>query len=136
MDEHRCLRCQTVPLSELESPGAGVQYFECPRCHRQYAQRPGKGLTFRWLHPISLVLYLLLFRPRPRVISEDILQFVTGRPPGFLKAMVEEIRLELDNPTQQVRDILDMDATEGELRDYLRAFVTEAEGTLKSISGH
>jgi hypothetical protein len=84
-----------------------------------------------------LVLYPLLFGPHPAVTPEDIARrFVASRPPGFLRYMVEEIRLELDDPTQQVRDILDAEAAEGELRDYLRAFVAGAEETLKTTSGH
>ena len=57
MSELRCLRCKTVPLTEAGPSDPRIAFFECPSCRRQYALRPGKQLTFRWLHPISLALY-------------------------------------------------------------------------------
>jgi hypothetical protein len=37
-----------------------------------------------------------------------------------IKLFVQEIKLELDDPTQQVRDILECHASEDDLRKYLR----------------
>lgn len=37
-----------------------------------------------------------------------------------IKLIVQEIKLELDDPTQQVRDIVECRASEDDLRKYLR----------------
>jgi len=46
--------------------------------------------------------------------------------------MIDEIQLELDHPTQQVRDILDNPQTEEECREYLREYVAAALRTLSA----
>jgi hypothetical protein len=45
--------------------------------------------------------------------------------------MVEEIELELAQPTQQVREILDNPQTEEQCRAYLRDFAAKARGRLR-----
>jgi hypothetical protein len=115
------------------SSDARVTFFECPACQRQYTLRPGKGLTFRWLHPISLALYGVQFDESPsQRAAEAVELFAPGRPAEELERLVREIKLELREPTQQVRDILDSRATEGELREYLQLF---ADGVERWLAG-
>jgi hypothetical protein len=121
MNERFCVRCKTVALVELEPHDPRITFFECPGCRRHYALRPGKQLTFRWLHPISLALYGVISDQAPTERVADILSsFVEQRHPEELEEFVREIKIELNEPTQQVRDILDCRAPEQELRDYLR----------------
>jgi hypothetical protein len=132
MSERLCLRCKTVALVPVESDAEGIAFFECPACHRQYALKPGKGLTFRWLHPISLPLYSVLFERSPAGRAADVAaSLVRDRPAEDLAVIVREIRLELDDPTQEVRDILDSPTPEAELRAFLRLVV---EGIEKSLA--
>ncbi len=42
------------------------------------------------------------------------------KSPDLLRLIANEIRSELAHPTQQVRDILDLPASEEDLRDFLR----------------
>ncbi len=49
--------------------------------------------------------------------------------------MIEEIQLELSQPTQQVRDILDNPQTEEQCREFLREFVAEARTRLREEDG-
>ena len=49
--------------------------------------------------------------------------------------MIEEIELELTQPTQQVRDILDNPQTEEQCRQYLREYVTAIRGRLREKNG-
>jgi hypothetical protein len=49
-----------------------------------------------------------------------------------LESLAREIRLELDEPTQPVRDILGCRASEGELREFLRAVAGHVEAFLAS----
>lgn len=120
-----CLRCKTVELIALDSPG-NISFFECPNCHRNYARKKGKGLTFRWLHPISLFLYPVIFKANPMQFFEQIAPSFKATTPTTPEAVerirftVREITLELEDPTQQVRDILGCCASEEDLRKYLR----------------
>src|SRR5438105_574842 len=103
--EQRCLRCKTVKLAVIEPYLAEMTFFECPACGRQYTLQPGKELVFRWLHPISQVLYPVIFEEDPTATLAR-LTFVDWRLPQKKEDFIREIELELNEPTQQVRDIL------------------------------
>ena len=128
MTERRamCLRCSKVELIPCGPFGHEIEFFDCPACHRRYARKPGGSLTFRWLHPISLVLYEILFDSNPLERLEK--SGGPSEPPEVLLRIVEEIELELTHPTQQVRDILDNPQTEEQCRQYLREFVARSRG--------
>lgn len=128
MSEQYCLRCKTVTLMKLEPHDLQITFFECAACRRHYALEPGKQLTFRWLHPISLALYSVSFDDAPTERVADVVAlFVKQRSSEQLALFVQEIRIELDDPTQQVRDILECRASEEELRNYLRLFCEQVE---------
>ncbi len=128
MSEQYCLRCKTVPLVKLEPLDPQITFFECPACRRHYALEPGKQLAFRWRHPINLVLYGVIFDDAPSEKAADVAALVIKqRSSEELALFVREIRLELDDPTQQVRDILECRASEAELRNYLRLFCEHVE---------
>jgi transposase-like protein len=115
-----CLRCKTTELIALASP-EGISFFECPKCHRPFARKLGGALSFRWLHPISLVLYPVIFEANPGQSCERVADmFAKQESSERIKLIVQEIELELHDPTQQVRDILDCHASEDDLRKYLR----------------
>ncbi len=127
MSEYRCVRCK-LPLTESGPSYPGIAFFDCLACGRQYALKPGKGLTFRWLHPISLALYGIQCDEFPsRRVEEIIASFISWYPIEQLRSWAREIALELEEPSQRVRDILDCRAPEGELRDFLRRFVAGIE---------
>ena len=128
-----CLRCSGIELVPSGPFGAELEFFDCPACRRRYAREPGGPLTFRWLHPISLVLYEILFDSNPLERLEN--SGVLSEPPEVLLRMVEEIELELTQPTQQVRDILDNPQTEEECRLYLRELAARARGRLREKDG-
>jgi hypothetical protein len=108
-------------------------FFECLACGRQYALRPGQELTYRWRHPISLALYGVIFDPPTNAaVLRAAESLREGRSDDEIAALVKEIRLELNDPTQQVRDILDCRATEEELRNFLGLVCLSIESALKS----
>jgi hypothetical protein len=110
-------------LTPLSSP-AGIEFLECPKCYRHYARKPGGALTFRWLHPVSLPLYTVLFVTNPLQRAPEVAkQFVSQRSVEELNRIAEEIELELKHPTQNVREILDNPQTEDQCRAFLEAFV-------------
>ncbi|HEX3462467.1 MAG TPA: hypothetical protein VHS78_00255 [Candidatus Elarobacter sp.] len=115
-----CLRCKTVALVPLDSPEQ-IAFFECPVCRRQFARAAGKALCFRWMHPISLALYPVIFAPDPVAQCERVAATLAEQSsPERRSLIVREITLELEDPTQQVRDIVGCHASEEDLRAYLR----------------
>jgi len=103
---------------------AAAAFFECPACGRQYTLKRGKALTFRWGHPVSLALYPAQMFPDPRggeaAAAKDMMR---GKSREEIAAMADEIVLELDQPSQRVRDILDCVAPEEICRAYLAGVV-------------
>lgn len=124
-----CLRCAAVTLRGLPHTGGGVSFYECPACMRHYAQKQGGALTYRWLHPISLALYCVLFEREPLGhVQRSTEQLLRGRTEEQVSSMVQEIELELGHPTQQVREIVDNVATE----EACRAFLAELVCSMKA----
>jgi transposase-like protein len=119
-----CLRCETSQLTVLPESNDQATFYECPSCHRNFAQEPGRGLCDRWLSPISLVLYGVQLEPKPQANYQRVAQsLLHDRSREEIAWMVEEIEHELRKPTQQVRDILSLPHDEEDLRDFLRLVV-------------
>ncbi len=134
-----CPRCEAVEL-EL-TLGNHVSFAECPRCHRQFRVTAAGDLVEKWLGPLSLVLYPVIFETRPqneaeRIANELYAASKPGRRSIFrsfsrdeLGRLLAEMRLELEHPSQKVRDVLALHAEEEDLRQYL-ARVAERLGEL------
>jgi hypothetical protein len=92
---------------------------------------PDGKLVEAWLGPISLLLYPILFSRRPQVEAERVAgEVYAATQPGHrsifrsftseqLRDLLAEVRLELEHPSQRVRDILDLPQDEAALREYL-----------------
>jgi hypothetical protein len=119
-----CLRCANVRLQRSAPDRKDITFFECPSCHRDYAKRKSGTLTFRWLHPISLPLYCVLFSPNPAADAARVAELMLHQQStDALAVMINEIELELEHPTQQVREILDNPQSEQACRQFLADFV-------------
>jgi hypothetical protein len=118
-----CLRCKSVRLELEEFYGTRdrIDFYFCPQCQWRFAKRTGRGLCDRWLSPLSTVLYEIIFEPHPQdkasAVAADILTYLPSEEVQLIKS---EIQRELEHPTQQVRDILDMPHEEQDLREFLR----------------
>ena len=133
MSEHHCPRCKTVLLGETEQYPK-IRFFLCSNCRRRYALEPGKALTLRWGEAVTLPLHEVYAYDAPVKQAVRIAQkFVSQWSTEELDWIVDEIRLELDDPTQQVRDTLDCKASEVDLRRYLFSFCEHVE-RLRSMS--
>jgi hypothetical protein len=114
-----CLRCQLTELKILPSP-EGITFYQCPSCGRQFAQKPGKSLIERWLGPLSLVLHPVIFSEQPQDDALRVATMLRSQQTADRRAIiVSEIRSEIAHPTQNVRDILDLGASEKDLREFL-----------------
>ncbi len=126
-----CRRCGAV-LVEAEGPGA---FWDCASCDGRFRLTGDGELVERWLGALSLVLYRVQFSPDPRPrATSDAAQVVAelSRPEleAQLTQLVDEIQSELDQPTQRVGDILDLQADEDVLREYLALVADEIRGIL------
>ena len=127
----KCPRCVDVELSLLPASTNDIAFFECPSCHRQYAQKPGHPLVYRWLHPVSLPLYTVLFDSEPILKAQSVAQgLANSRSRETLARIIDEIELELRHPTQNVRDILGNYASEEKCREFLEAVVAQMRSIL------
>jgi hypothetical protein len=126
--EYYCLRCKDVGLTCSEAAD-GYEFFKCPRCKRWFTRSPGMAtLHDRWGGPISHVLYYVIFAPDPPAEAERVAATVAEeRSREDVGTIIEEIRLELADPVQQVRDILNQDQPEEVLREYLRLLADHLE---------
>jgi hypothetical protein len=114
-------------LTPLPSP-ASSKFFRCPNCERDFAQASGGALVFRWGHPISLLLYPVIFDERPgEPCAEVAAMFAEQRGPEAVRIAVEEIRLELSDPAQPIGEMVGCRAPEVELRDFLRRVAKRLE---------
>lgn len=119
-----CLRCDSRPLTALAESNDQITFYQCPSCLRQYAQQPGRTLCDRWLSPLSRVLYGVQFEQHPQAGAERVARsLVQQQKPKEIARMISEIEAELQEPRQQVRDILNMPQAEEEVRAFLRRVV-------------
>jgi len=127
MSEYHCPRCKTVLLAETEH-FPEIRFFLCSNCSRRYTLEPGKALTLRWGEAVTWPLNEVYAYDAPieqavRIAQKCVLQCSSEK----LDWIVEEIRLELDDPTQRVRETLDCNASEVDLRQYLFSFCEHVE---------
>jgi len=119
-----CLRCDSTPLTALPDSNDQITFYQCPTCLRQYAQRAGRTLCDRWLSSLSIVLYGIQFEPHPQAGAERVARsLLQQQTPEEITRMISEIEAELQEPRQQVRDILNLPQAEEEVRAFLRRVV-------------
>lgn len=102
-----CLRCETVKLRVIPKSTQEITFYECPSCSRHFAQKLGQGLCDRWLSPISLVLYGIIFERYP----QDAYQRIAEQ---FLEQRAGDIPLSIEEITQELRKRSPVTAFEGD----------------------
>jgi hypothetical protein len=123
----QCLRCRTVRLTAVPSPAEG-EFFRCPNCRREFYRASGGALVFRWGHPISLLLYPVIFDERPGERCAEVARGFAGQHgPAAVRYAIEEIRLELRDPAQPLGEVVRCRASESDLRDFLRCVADRLE---------
>jgi hypothetical protein len=92
---------------------------------------PDGRLVERWVGPIGLVLYPIIFSEKPQAEAGRIAaELYAASQPGTrsilrsltcdeLRNLLAELRLELEHPSQRVQDILSLEKAEVDLREYL-----------------
>jgi transposase-like protein len=118
-----CLRCETVKLRVIPTSTQEITFYECPSCSRHFAQKLGQGLCDRWLSPIGLVLYGIVFERYPQDAFQRIAEQFLEQRADDIPSLIEEITQELQKPTQNVCDILDLQQNEQDVRAFLQLVV-------------
>lgn len=114
-----CWRCGGH-LEILPESDETIRFFCCGACLRNYAQKSGKGLTDRWMSPLSIALYGTQFYEQPaRRAGWHADQLLAERDAAWIEILLEDIDSELETPEQRVRDILDCRPSEEECRRFL-----------------
>lgn len=127
-----CLRCDGVELAASPDSAEDVAFYECPRCRRRFAQRPGRGLCERWPGPLGLVLYGVIFERHPPDASARVAaRLLSQKPREEIRWMLAEVERELDEPTQEVRDILETGQKEEDVRAFLGGVVEHWRSALE-----
>jgi hypothetical protein len=120
-----CLRC-AVPLSPTGQADT-LRFHECPRCRRAFTEHADGTLVERWLGPLSVALYGVIFDPRPQEPAR-VRAVANGLDHLDTEQITAEIRLELAHPTQPIAEIVGpMRAGEDDLREFLRLLADELE---------
>lgn len=115
-----CLRCQTPLENVTPTSTEQVRFFSCPHCHCQYTQNEQGRLFDRWLMPLTVPLYMILFEKEPLTCIERVASFVMEKPSEYRKVLLEHIDAELSLPTQRLSDIHKFSyANEQQLREFL-----------------
>ena len=129
MEKELCFRCSgNLAVTEEHED---ITFYECKDCKRRYAKSLGKSLTDRWMNPISIALYAIIFDTE-KVSHERIENMMKSYDNKTLeqkKQLIEEIEEEIRNPKQKLVDMLDLKGTEEIARDYLYRFAIELKKT-------
>lgn len=112
-----CTRCPDR-LLDPEDRATEISFWACSSCGRRFTRHEDGELTERWLGPLSLALYGVMFSSDP--VAE------VDRVAGQISAsteMLDEIALELAHPSQNVSRIHRMVADEAAVRAFLAALL-------------
>jgi hypothetical protein len=116
-----------------DSP-ADAAFFECTVCHRHFTKAADGSLSFCWGNPITLLLYPVIFEQHPlERCEQSVSEFVSGRSAEAIQQAIAEIRLELNDPTQELRKALHCCASEEDLRNYLRCAADRLEAVTRAV---
>ena len=123
-----CLRCKSVKLEILPDSTDQITSYSCPKCQRHYSKKLGQSLQDRWLSPLSITLYPIIFNPNPQDRVKDIADLLKRDfSQEKIMILINEISDELINPKQKLKDILDLKASEPDIREYLTLLSKELE---------
>ncbi len=115
-----CLRCKNIKLEVLPDSTDVINFYSCPKCLRHYAKEPGQLLCDRWLSPLSLVLYPIIFDSNPQSRVKEIADLLKRDfSQEKIEILINEINDELNNPKQKLKDILNFKASEQNIREFL-----------------
>lgn len=119
-EQEQCFRCKSK--LEISEEYDEIVFYLCKPCNRYYAKSEDGSLVDRWLSPLSLALYGIIFEKE--WISDETLQrqchHLLKMDSNRIELILNDIDEELRSPKQLVSKMLDLHCTEEQARDYLK----------------
>lgn len=124
-----CFRCGSTLDDNTPSPDTGkINFYFCKNCRSAYAKGPGEKLHDRWLMPLSVVLYPVIFADDPCAHAARVARLFIERKGCDIARLKQHILDEIQNPKQQVSQILNFVFPDEQLlRKYLIEVVENLE---------
>lgn len=118
----QCFRCAGKLQDNTPPEVTGIKFFACTDCGAGYAKKPGQELHDRWLMPLSVVLYPVIFDREPHLKAKAVAKSLIEQQNTDLLKLKEHILQEIKTPKQMISQIHDFAyPDEEELRKYLAA---------------
>ncbi|MDQ8201348.1 hypothetical protein QEH56_24530, partial [Pelagicoccus enzymogenes] len=129
----KCIRCET----KLKSDGRGswkVKFYRCPNCGSGYSKTLFKPLCDRWLMPITIPLYSVIFDKEPEQKSYSVARTLLNQnDKKEIRQIIEHIDEEIKHPKQKISDILNfIHPNEDKLRRFLKCVSIELKEQTKA----
>lgn len=131
-----CYRCGEK-LTDVTPPDVtGIAFYRCPACGSSYAQAPGKALHDRWLMPLTLATYDLIFSSNPDEKMDDIYQQMIEKGEDFVQLLLSHIEEELKDPKQNLADMHPFEfLDDAQLRAFLGALARRLSEHIAKSAG-
>lgn len=114
-----CFRCKNTELCMAEQL-EDCTFFDCKECRRKYCQQNGLGLCDAWPSPLGIALYSMIFERDPVEKAPSHADYLfRAQTSELVRSIIIDIDHELATPAQRVRDIVNCNASETDLRQFL-----------------
>lgn len=123
-----CLRCHSKLKRDTPFYSFRIKFYTCSACGSRYRLKRGQRLHDRWLMPLTLPLYSVIFEKDPVASAKSVAYSFYERKDFDLDLLKKHINCELHEPTQNISEIHDyVYPNEDELREFLKCFIVELE---------
>ncbi|MBV1907982.1 MAG: TTC39/IML2 family protein [Kangiellaceae bacterium] len=100
-----CYRCKNE-LKDITPQGLDtINFFSCEKCGCQYAKTNESELHDRWLMPLTLPLYEVIYEKQPLNKIDRVMNSINKKKEAFKLILAEHIESELQNPKQKISQI-------------------------------
>ncbi|WP_093329507.1 hypothetical protein [Thalassotalea agarivorans] len=107
-------------MAETSEEVESVRFWSCKSCSSRYTENGEGRLHDRWLMPITLALYGVIYEKEPRKNLEKVTADMRRKGAKFVELLIDHISNELTNPKQRMSDIHQfIHADEQQLRQFL-----------------
>jgi len=118
---HKCFRCNGDLKDTTPNDIADIKFLSCKNCPCQYTENSKGRVHDRWLMPITLPLYGVIFEEDPLSCVDNAVNEMASRKREFIDVLIEHISEELVNPKQKIIDLHDFKhPNEERLRAFLK----------------
>jgi hypothetical protein len=126
----KCYRCGGKLVDVTPEDVKQIRFHSCSECHAAYTENEEGRLHDRWLMPITIPLYSVIFDKEPLLRVDQVVSDIVSRDKRFRDLLVIEIAEELRSPRQKISDIHKFKyPDEDNLRKFLRLVLERIKGS-------